>query len=149
MAGFHPHMPATRYSAVAKVLGASMWFWVMYKAKEEGPVVLVRASRHSKLFPLIMDHSGLPNPQDQNKREQGWIQNGGQCRISYSEGYVASNSQLDTSRRRTTSSQIDAIHRDTKMPERRGAFTPLEQQLETQETFLRRKTTSCLQRTVN
>lgn len=42
MAGFHPHMPATRYSVVAKTLGASMWFWVMYKAKEEGPVVLVR-----------------------------------------------------------------------------------------------------------
>lgn len=41
MAGFHPHMPATRYTAVAKILGASMWFWVMYKAKEEGPVVLV------------------------------------------------------------------------------------------------------------
>ncbi|OAQ27237.1 hypothetical protein K457DRAFT_139788, partial [Linnemannia elongata AG-77] len=42
MAGFHPHMPAARYSIVAKTLGASMWFWVMYKAKEEGPVVLVR-----------------------------------------------------------------------------------------------------------
>ncbi|KAF8924255.1 hypothetical protein BGZ47_004134 [Haplosporangium gracile] len=40
MAGFHPHMPATRYSVVAKTLGASMWFWVMYKAKEEGPAVL-------------------------------------------------------------------------------------------------------------
>jgi hypothetical protein len=46
MAGFHPHMPATRYSVVAKTLGASMWFWVMYKAKEEGPVVLVRHLFH-------------------------------------------------------------------------------------------------------
>ncbi|KAG0327387.1 hypothetical protein BGZ99_007717 [Dissophora globulifera] len=42
MAGFHPHMPATRYTATAKLLGASMWFWVMYKAKEEGPIVLDR-----------------------------------------------------------------------------------------------------------
>ncbi|KAF9924857.1 hypothetical protein FBU30_005260 [Linnemannia zychae] len=40
MAGFHPHLPPTRYSVTAKLLGASMWFWVMYKAKEEGPVVL-------------------------------------------------------------------------------------------------------------
>ncbi|KAF9581202.1 hypothetical protein BGW38_001867 [Lunasporangiospora selenospora] len=33
-------MPATRYTIASKVLGSAMWFWVMYKAKEEGPVVL-------------------------------------------------------------------------------------------------------------
>ncbi|KAF9166767.1 hypothetical protein DFQ27_003762 [Actinomortierella ambigua] len=37
---FHPHLPAKGYSIVAKTLGASMWFWVFYKAKQEGPVVL-------------------------------------------------------------------------------------------------------------
>ncbi|KAF9985442.1 hypothetical protein BGZ65_010829 [Modicella reniformis] len=54
MAGFHPHMPASRYSVTAKALSAAMWFWVMYKAKEEGAVVLKDGNLYSAPF-LIKD----------------------------------------------------------------------------------------------
>jgi len=38
----HIHEPAPfyRYSAIA--LGATTWFWILYKAKNEGAVLLVR-----------------------------------------------------------------------------------------------------------
>ncbi|KAK4645880.1 hypothetical protein QC761_205510 [Podospora bellae-mahoneyi] len=33
-----PIRPLYRYTATG--LGASMWFWIFYKAKEDGPVLL-------------------------------------------------------------------------------------------------------------
>src|SRR5436190_15994166 len=35
----HPPAPIMRYSAIA--LGASTWFYILYKAKNDGPVLLV------------------------------------------------------------------------------------------------------------
>jgi hypothetical protein len=39
--GFHPHLPGFTHRFVGKALGATMWFWMMYRAKEDGPVLLV------------------------------------------------------------------------------------------------------------
>lgn len=39
--GFHPHFPGFAHRFVGKTLGAVMWFWMMYRAKEDGPVLLV------------------------------------------------------------------------------------------------------------
>lgn len=44
MYGFHPHPPAARHTIAAQLLGATMWFWLLYRAKEDGPVVLVRSA---------------------------------------------------------------------------------------------------------
>ncbi|CAO3658379.1 unnamed protein product [Rhizopus stolonifer] len=37
---FHPHFPQFTHRFVGKALGATMWFWMMYRAKEDGPVLL-------------------------------------------------------------------------------------------------------------
>ncbi|KAK3686012.1 hypothetical protein B0T22DRAFT_238439, partial [Podospora appendiculata] len=39
MAGLHPHVPRI-YRFAATGLGASMWFFLMYRAKKDGPVLL-------------------------------------------------------------------------------------------------------------
>ncbi|KAI9260241.1 hypothetical protein BY458DRAFT_516578 [Sporodiniella umbellata] len=38
--GFHPHFPGFTHRFVGKALGATMWFWMMYRAREDGPVLL-------------------------------------------------------------------------------------------------------------
>lgn len=43
MHGFHPHAPAFRHRAAATLLGGAMWFWLLVRAKEDGPVLLVCA----------------------------------------------------------------------------------------------------------
>lgn len=40
-AGFHPHLAGAWHRYGAKALGASMWFWMMYRAKQDMPVLLV------------------------------------------------------------------------------------------------------------
>ena len=42
MYGFHPHPPAWRHTIAAHLLGGCMWFWLLYRARQDGPVVLVR-----------------------------------------------------------------------------------------------------------
>jgi hypothetical protein len=32
-AGFHPHLPPVRYNFLAKFVGASMWFFIFYRAR--------------------------------------------------------------------------------------------------------------------
>ncbi|GAB5592159.1 hypothetical protein VKS41_002556 [Umbelopsis sp. WA50703] len=39
-AGFHPHLAGAWHRYGAKALGASMWFWMMYRAKQDMPVLL-------------------------------------------------------------------------------------------------------------
>ncbi|KZO90738.1 hypothetical protein CALVIDRAFT_568801 [Calocera viscosa TUFC12733] len=39
-AGFHPHPPSRFHVYLAKALGASMWFFVFYRARQDGPRVL-------------------------------------------------------------------------------------------------------------
>ncbi|KAI9275594.1 hypothetical protein BDA99DRAFT_495915 [Phascolomyces articulosus] len=39
--GFHPHFAGFWHRFTGKALGASMWFWMMYRAKQDGPVLLV------------------------------------------------------------------------------------------------------------
>ena len=41
MPGFHPHQPAFKHRWGAKLLGATMWFWIFYRAKQDGAVLLV------------------------------------------------------------------------------------------------------------
>ncbi|KAJ1023065.1 hypothetical protein NDA13_005112 [Ustilago tritici] len=40
MPGFHPHQPALKHRWGAKLLGATMWFWIFYRAKQDGAVLL-------------------------------------------------------------------------------------------------------------
>ncbi|ORY86849.1 hypothetical protein BCR37DRAFT_376119 [Protomyces lactucae-debilis] len=37
---FHFHPPGRFYRYSATILGASMWFWMLYRAKQDGPVLL-------------------------------------------------------------------------------------------------------------
>ena len=41
--GFPPRVPLTQHMA-AKAFGAVMWFWVFWRAKQDGPVLLVSLS---------------------------------------------------------------------------------------------------------
>ncbi|KAI6000508.1 hypothetical protein EDD15DRAFT_2232598, partial [Pisolithus albus] len=38
--GFNPRLPGFRYQVLSKVLGASMWFFILYRAREDGPKLL-------------------------------------------------------------------------------------------------------------
>ncbi|PWN99952.1 hypothetical protein FA09DRAFT_294630 [Tilletiopsis washingtonensis] len=38
--GFAPHAPAIKHRYGAKLLGATMWFWILYRAKQDGAVLL-------------------------------------------------------------------------------------------------------------
>ncbi|KAL1922340.1 uncharacterized protein VTP21DRAFT_9879 [Calcarisporiella thermophila] len=38
--GFHPHLPGAGYRWTAKLIGASMWFFMMYRAKQDMPHIL-------------------------------------------------------------------------------------------------------------
>ncbi|KAM0754230.1 hypothetical protein T439DRAFT_378292 [Meredithblackwellia eburnea MCA 4105] len=38
--GFHPHLPGFGHRLTAKLLGASMFFFIFYRAKKDGPVLL-------------------------------------------------------------------------------------------------------------
>ncbi|CDS10330.1 hypothetical protein K492DRAFT_165426 [Lichtheimia hyalospora FSU 10163] len=38
--GFHPHFAGFWHRFAGKTLGATMWFWMMYRAKQDGPVLL-------------------------------------------------------------------------------------------------------------
>ncbi|KAG1735137.1 uncharacterized protein EDB91DRAFT_1056433 [Suillus paluster] len=38
--GFNPHLPGFRYQFLAKTLGATMWFFILYRAREDGPKLL-------------------------------------------------------------------------------------------------------------
>ena len=40
--GLEPHLPGPIHVNVAKYLQALMWFWVFYRFKEDGAVLLVR-----------------------------------------------------------------------------------------------------------
>jgi len=31
--GFHPHLPGFKYKFLAKALGATMWFFIFYRAR--------------------------------------------------------------------------------------------------------------------
>ncbi|SCZ89325.1 BZ3500_MvSof-1268-A1-R1_Chr1-1g01108 [Microbotryum saponariae] len=37
---FHPHLPGIGYRLGAKLLGASMWFFIFYRARQDGAVLL-------------------------------------------------------------------------------------------------------------
>ncbi|WVQ84066.1 hypothetical protein IAT38_006211 [Cryptococcus sp. DSM 104549] len=38
--GFHPHAPSLLHRGLAKALGASMWFFIFYRARQDGAVLL-------------------------------------------------------------------------------------------------------------
>ncbi|KAI0311958.1 hypothetical protein OF83DRAFT_1148476 [Amylostereum chailletii] len=39
-AGFHPHLPGFKHQFLAKALGASMWFFIFYRARQDGAKLL-------------------------------------------------------------------------------------------------------------
>lgn len=54
MFGFHPHKPMLRHRATATVLGGMMWFWILVRAREDGPVLLVRTSNYPVCIVLTL-----------------------------------------------------------------------------------------------
>lgn len=48
--GFTPHFAGFTHRFVGKALGATMWFWMMYRAKQDGPVLLVNKKKKKKVF---------------------------------------------------------------------------------------------------
>jgi hypothetical protein len=38
--GFHPHPPDPIYQRLSTAIGATMWFWILYRFKEDGGVLL-------------------------------------------------------------------------------------------------------------
>ncbi|GJJ06588.1 hypothetical protein Clacol_000781 [Clathrus columnatus] len=38
--GFNPHLPGMRYKFLSKALGATMWFFIFYRAREDGHKLL-------------------------------------------------------------------------------------------------------------
>jgi hypothetical protein len=68
--GFHPHLPGFKHKFLAKALGASMWFFIFYRARfvfffllhfliyalffrEDGPKLLVRCHFVSRTKPIL------------------------------------------------------------------------------------------------
>ncbi|KAG8963192.1 hypothetical protein FRC03_003286 [Tulasnella sp. 419] len=39
-AGFHPHAPSLTHRLLAKGLGATMWFFIFYRARQDGAKLL-------------------------------------------------------------------------------------------------------------
>ncbi|KAN0114052.1 hypothetical protein V8E52_007028 [Russula decolorans] len=59
--GFHPHLPGFKHKFLAKALGASMWFFIFYRAREDGPKLLVRC-RFVERTKLIAYYTGFEAP---------------------------------------------------------------------------------------
>ncbi|KIY67752.1 hypothetical protein CYLTODRAFT_325618, partial [Cylindrobasidium torrendii FP15055 ss-10] len=38
---FHPHLPGFKYQFLAKGLGATMWFFIFYRARQDGAAKLL------------------------------------------------------------------------------------------------------------
>ncbi|KAF8637973.1 hypothetical protein AX16_010605 [Volvariella volvacea WC 439] len=38
--GFHPHLPGFKHTFLAKALGATMWFFIFYRARQDGAKLL-------------------------------------------------------------------------------------------------------------
>ncbi|KAF9012456.1 hypothetical protein BDQ17DRAFT_1271603 [Cyathus striatus] len=38
--GFHPHLPGAKHTFLAKALGATMWFFIFYRARKDGAKLL-------------------------------------------------------------------------------------------------------------
>ncbi|KZT67174.1 hypothetical protein DAEQUDRAFT_729413 [Daedalea quercina L-15889] len=38
--GFHPHLPGFKYKFLATGLGATMWFFIFYRARKDGAKLL-------------------------------------------------------------------------------------------------------------
>ncbi|CCM06208.1 uncharacterized protein FIBRA_08452 [Fibroporia radiculosa] len=38
--GFHPHLPGYKHKFLATALGATMWFWIFYRARKDGAKLL-------------------------------------------------------------------------------------------------------------
>nr|XP_031861926.1 uncharacterized protein CI109_002756 [Kwoniella shandongensis]KAA5528998.1 hypothetical protein CI109_002756 [Kwoniella shandongensis] len=39
-AGFHPHPPSFLHRGLAKGLGAGMWFFIFYRARQDGAALI-------------------------------------------------------------------------------------------------------------
>ncbi|EAU91482.1 hypothetical protein CC1G_01971 [Coprinopsis cinerea okayama7 len=38
--GFHPHLPGKGYTFLGTALGATMWFFIFYRARQDGAKLL-------------------------------------------------------------------------------------------------------------
>ncbi|KAL4253472.1 NADH dehydrogenase [ubiquinone] 1 beta subcomplex subunit 2 [Abortiporus biennis] len=38
--GFHPHLPGFKYKLLSTTLGATMWFFIFYRARKDGAKLL-------------------------------------------------------------------------------------------------------------
>ncbi|KAK0195447.1 hypothetical protein F5146DRAFT_287742 [Armillaria mellea] len=39
--GFNPHLPGFKHNFLAKALGATMWFFIFYRARKDGSAKLL------------------------------------------------------------------------------------------------------------
>ncbi|EMR08712.1 hypothetical protein PNEG_02890 [Pneumocystis murina B123] len=51
--GIHFHPPPKSYIVISQLLGASMWFFMLYRMKKDGPIIL-----------------GLKNPWENHESEE-------------------------------------------------------------------------------
>jgi len=57
--GAFPPTPGRIYTFGAKAMGAVMWFWILYRAKEDGPALLVGEGGRTKPGDALMGNGGL------------------------------------------------------------------------------------------
>ncbi|KDQ27666.1 hypothetical protein PLEOSDRAFT_173851 [Pleurotus ostreatus PC15] len=38
--GFHPHLPGAKYTFLSKAIGATMWFFIFYRFRQDGGKLL-------------------------------------------------------------------------------------------------------------
>ena len=58
--GFHPHPPDPIYQRLSTAIGATMWFWILYRFKEDGGVLMGLHKpweAHDKPSPLENEHA--------------------------------------------------------------------------------------------
>lgn len=60
--GFHPHQPAFKHRWGAKLLGATMWFWIFYRAKQDGAVLLVSLDPRTECTRVLETQPDMLSP---------------------------------------------------------------------------------------
>ncbi|KAJ6594041.1 hypothetical protein B0H19DRAFT_1093489 [Mycena capillaripes] len=54
--GFHPHLPGRGYTLLARGVGATMWFFIFYRLRQDGGKLLVC---RQTLYSVLCVHSVL------------------------------------------------------------------------------------------
>lgn len=82
MPGFHPHQPAFKHRWGAKLLGATMWFWIFYRAKQDGAVLLVSTFIPHRIWGIVA--IGCSDGHEKKQDRSGWERSRVQMRMGSS-----------------------------------------------------------------